>query len=99
MAHDYICIKYIQWNDADRHASKQWEHDLSSLQQFPSGQWYATSMTTTSYGNAAEGISGVVYKQAIDIALLDEDEFPPDTFNGDKLLEEAKEKSFTISVQ
>ncbi len=98
-AHDYICIKYIQWSDADRHVSKRWEHDLSDLQQFPSGQWYATRMTSTSYGNDAEGTSGVVYKQAIDIVLLDEDEFPSDTFNGDKLLEEAKEKSFTISVQ
>jgi hypothetical protein len=37
-------------------------------------------------------------KRAIDIALLEPDEFPVDLFNGEKLLETAKADEFTIDA-
>ncbi|MAD81098.1 MAG: hypothetical protein CMJ50_09690 [Planctomycetaceae bacterium] len=98
-AHDYICLKKVVWDRNEGNTVKDHEIDLLNLQQFPSGQWYATQITTTNYRNTAEGTRTSVRKRSIDIKLLNEDEFPIDAFNGDKLLSDAKQKAYTIRTE
>jgi hypothetical protein len=96
-AHDYICVKFVHWNDKDQSVVER-IRELGDLQQFPSGQWYATRMTTTTFSEKPEGRKTHVSKRALNIRLLEPGNFPPDTFDGQKLTDEAKEKGYTINA-
>jgi hypothetical protein len=85
---DYICVEWAWWKERNGEWAKEREYLLSDLGQLPSGQWYARRRTLKTYADPEKGISGGGRIETnIDIAILDADEFPPDTFNGEKLLE------------
>jgi hypothetical protein len=55
-------------------------------------------MTTTTFSEKPEGRKTHVSKRALNIRLLEPGNFPPDTFDGQKLTDEAKEKGYTINA-
>lgn len=96
-AHDYICTKYVKWNDGDKRLVER-IYELDDIQQFPSGQWYATRMTETSFRTDGNEQIPFVWKRAVDIRLLAPDEFPEDTFDGQKLTDDAKAMGYSINA-
>jgi hypothetical protein len=102
--HDYICVRWIRWRLKAGPGS--WEKEAteqrSDFAQLPQGQWYPRRLLTT-FGDPEK--SGIVHRGGgrsrrssidwnIDIQILDGDEYPPDTFNGEKLLENAKVETY-----
>lgn len=89
--HDYICVRWIWWKLREGQWEKEREYFLSDFIQLPDGQWYASTDQLITY---AEGISqgGAIW--TIDVKVLQDDEFPADIFNGEKLLEGAKLETY-----
>eukprot|EP00475_Leptophrys_vorax_P021949 TRINITY_DN2982_c0_g1_i7.p1 TRINITY_DN2982_c0_g1~~TRINITY_DN2982_c0_g1_i7.p1 ORF type:complete len:499 (-),score=20.45 TRINITY_DN2982_c0_g1_i7:52-1548(-) len=89
-ARDYICLKCVRWNSG-QHVNEESIFDLSELEQFSSGQWYATRRTRTLFSQEVDGRKRHLMKRAIDITLMEPDEFPVDVFNGEKIIQTSKE--------
>jgi hypothetical protein len=81
--HDFICARWIRWELRSAQWEKRHDCELSGFTRLPEGQWYATQRTVRGGAN-----------WNIDVQLLEEAEFPADTFNGDKLLEGAKVETY-----
>ena len=71
---------------------------LLDLKQLPQGQWYATKKYLKSYGSPLRGTVGYEKTWNLDFKIFQEDEFPPDTFNGEKMLEDAKREGAVIET-
>ena len=91
---DYICMQNIWWKKRDGHWEKERETIITEMTQLPDGQWYVTKRKLTKYPNPERGTVGGESNYTIDIKLLGADEFPPDTFNGEKLMEGAEIKTY-----
>jgi hypothetical protein len=92
--HDSICVRRIRWKPKSGDWVKDWEEQKGDLVQLPQGPWYAAQRVQITY-LAPDG--SMVTRETvwnIDVTVLREDEFPPDTFNGDKLLEGAKVETY-----
>jgi hypothetical protein len=98
-AHDYICINEVWWEMRSGKWVKQRETKLLNLRQFPQGQWYATKKYLKTYGDPAKNIGSNEVTWNLNIRLLQKGEFPPDTFNGDKLLEDSKREGAVIEAR
>jgi len=85
--HDYICVHCIWW----KHRSGQWEKKrefkYTGFERLPQGQWYATQHIEDVYDD--QGHRYIDTHWNIHVTVLQENEFPPDTFNTEKLLEGA----------
>lgn len=88
--HDYMCAGWIWWKERSGSWEKEREYELSGFAQLPEGQWYATKEVLIGYPDPETGIGGPEANWNIDVKVLKQDEYPPDTFNGEKLLEGAK---------
>jgi len=73
-AHDYICVREIWWKQRSGQWEKQRDINDVAFERLPQGQWY---------------ISKRGDNWNLRVTVLQEDEFPADTFNGEKLLEGA----------
>jgi len=91
---DYLCLGVIAMKIQDDQANKQSETWWSDFSQLPTGHWYPTRERFTSFPNPEQGTSGHEQCWNFDIQLLEEDEFPPDIFNGEMLLEGAKIETY-----
>ena len=87
--HDYIRVRNIWWKQRDDQWEKESEYITIEMKQLPSGQWYESKRKLITYPNPDRGTMGRECNFIIDIKLLEADEFPLDTFNGEKLLEGA----------
>ena len=56
------------------------------MSQLPDGQWYISKRKLITYSDPEKGTQGFEYNYNIDIKLLEVNEFPPETFNGEKLI-------------
>ena len=74
--------------------SEDGEYIVVEMAQLPEGQWYVTKRKLITYPNKEKGWSGAEYNYNIDIKLLETEDFPPDTFNGEKLLEGAEIETY-----
>ena len=92
--HGYICIQNIWWKMRDGHWEKEREYIATEMAQLPTGQWYVTKRKLITYPDPERGTVGYEYNFNTDIKLLEKDEFPPDTFNGEKLLEGAEIETY-----
>ena len=92
--HDYIRFQNIWWQNRNGKWEKEREYIVTELSQLADGQWFISKQKLITYGNPQKGTSGWEYNYDIDITLLEEDEFPPDTFNGDILLENARIETY-----
>jgi len=92
--HDYIRVQNIWWKLRDGKWEKEREYITTEMSQLPDGQWYATKRKLIIYPDPERGTSGSEYNYIIDIKLLEANEFPPDTFNGEKLLEGAEIETY-----
>jgi hypothetical protein len=72
--HDYICVRQIWWKLRSGHWEKQRDFDDVAFERLPEGQWYVSQRGDN---------------WNLRVTVLQEDEFPPDIFNGEKLLEGA----------
>jgi hypothetical protein len=97
-AHDYLCVKWVWWEKVSGTWAKEREYRLLDLKQFPQGPWYATKKNLKTYGNPERKTVGHETTTNLDLRLLEENQFPPDTFNGDKLLEESKRQGAVIET-
>ena len=64
------------------------------MTRLPTGHWYAAKRIVVTYPNPERGTVQGGETLNIDVALLEEDDFPPDTFNGQKLTEGAKLETY-----
>jgi hypothetical protein len=92
--HDYIRIQNIWWKKRDGQWEKEREYINTEMSQLPTGQWYVTKRKLIKYPNPERGTGGGESNYTIDIKLLGADEFPPGTFNGEKLMEGAEIKTY-----
>ena len=96
--HDFICIRKTYW---EKHAEgwyRRWETTLSGLAQLPTGQWIATKKLDYRGRDPDRNIRPSEHTYQIDITPLAPDEFPPGIFDGEKLLEEARENGYRIET-
>ena len=92
--HDFICVHWIWWKQRSGQWEKEREEEYSGLTSLPQGQWYATKRNVVNYPNPERGTVKNGANWTIDVQLLPGADFPPDTFNGDKLLEGAKLETY-----
>ncbi len=92
--HDFICMRWIWWKQRSGSWEKEREYKVAGLAQLPQGQWYVTQRTLVTYADPEQGTSQGGDNWNLDVQLLEESDFPPDTFNGDKLLEGAKLETY-----
>jgi hypothetical protein len=85
--HNYIRVRNVWWILRNGQWEKEREYITTEMTQLPDGQWYVTKRKLIIYPNPEKGTSGHEVNYNIDIKLLEDEEFPPDTFNGEKLLE------------
>ncbi len=97
-ARDYICIKWVWWKKKSDKWDKDGEEMLLDLKQLSEGQWYATKKYMKSYGSSERKTSPYEKTWNLDFKILEEKEFPPDIFNGEKILEDAKREGAVIET-
>jgi hypothetical protein len=68
------------------------------LKQFSQGQWHATKQNLKDYGNPEKKYQPYEITWNWDLQLLEENEFPSDIFNGEKMLEDAKREGAVIET-
>ncbi|MBC8472740.1 MAG: hypothetical protein H8D56_25040 [Planctomycetes bacterium] len=93
-AHDYICVKWIWWKLHSGNWEKERQYELSGFTRLPEGHWYASSCLLTTYADPERGTGQGGANWSINIEVLDEGDYPPDVFNGEKLLEGAKIETY-----
>ena len=92
--HDHICVRWIWWKERAGKWEKEREYECSDFVQLPQGQWYPSKRVLSMYPDATRGTDGSRVDWNIDIKVLEENEYPADTFNEEKLLEGAKVESY-----
>jgi len=92
--HDHICVRWIWWKERAGKWEKEREYECSDFVQLPQGQWYPSKRVLSMYPDATRGTDGSRVDSNIDIKVLEENEYPANTFNGEKLLEGAKVESY-----
>ena len=93
---DHICLKRISWRLDEDQWRVTWSFTLDDLVQLPGGQWVATKRSGFSAGDSQANQPDRTSVTHINVTVLAEDEFPPDVFDGQKLIEEAKEQGKEI---
>ena len=96
--HDFICLKQTVWRQKDGQWSKFREKILTDLTQLPDGQWVATAGSWHFAARPDLNRSERTVTWQIEVTALTEDEFPPDTFNGQRELEKARERGVEIKT-
>jgi len=93
---DYISVKRIYVRNVDGQEIKTSETSLSNFIQLPTGHWYPQKRSIHFYNNLLLGgrKPPPELSENIDIQLLQEEEFPMDIFNGEKLLEGAEIETY-----
>jgi hypothetical protein len=89
-AHDYIAVRSASWENRSGKWVKERQYDLSGFVRLPAGQWYAQKRLLTTYDDPEKPLHGFTELTNVDVELLQENQYPPDIFNGKKLLEGAK---------
>lgn len=97
-ARDFICIRLTYWKKREDGWFKRREETLSDLVQLPTGHWVATTKHLYQGGDPDRNIHPSENSWKIHITPLAPDEFPPGIFDGEKLLEEAREKGYRIET-
>jgi hypothetical protein len=92
--HDYLCVRNIWWKQRSGQWEKEREYEYSDLTQLPSGQWYAAKQGLVTYPDPERGTARGGENLNMDVQVLDEGDFPPGTFDGEKLLEGAKLETY-----
>lgn len=89
-AHDYICVQQVGWRKVDGQWEKRTHSEgrfLSNFSRFPSGQWYATKRHKIQYSGSDNNIAQKRCPYLIDVKLLNENEYPADAFDAEKMIE------------
>ena len=78
---------------------KRREHKVLEMDQLPDGQWFATKRKLTIYDDPEEDVHGDTVIWNVDVKVLDEGDFPPGIFDGQKMLEEAEAAGAKIETR
>jgi len=92
--HDYICVRWIWWKQRSGSWEKEREYESSDLVRLPEGKWYARKRVLITYPDPEKGTSRGGANWNVDFKVLEENEYPADVFNGEKLLEGAKVETY-----
>jgi hypothetical protein len=92
--HDYICVRWIWWKQRSGRWEKEREYESSDLIQLPEGQWYASKRVLITYPDPERGTGRGGANWNVDFKVLEENQYPADIFNGEKLLEGAKVETY-----
>lgn len=92
--HDSICARWIWWKQRSGQWEKERQYEYSGFTRLPEGQWYATKRILVTYPDPEQGTVRGGANWSIDVQVLEEGDFPPDAFNGEKLLEGAKRETY-----
>lgn len=93
-AHDYICVHNTWWKLRSGRWEKEREYAHSNFTRLPTGQWYAGRWTVITYADSEQGTNRHEETKHIAVESLEEGDFPPDIFNGQKLLEGAELETY-----
>lgn len=88
--HDYLCVRNIPWELRSGQWEKKWEHEYSGFTQLPEGQWHTAKHVQVFYPAPGRNKAARPANWDIDIQVLEETDFPLDTFSGNKLMEGVK---------
>ena len=91
---DYVYVRWTSWRLRSGQWEKESQRDCSGFIRLASGQWYASKRTVVIYPAPEEGAVPTQTNWNIDVQPLGEGDFPPDTFNGEKLMEGAKVETY-----
>jgi len=90
-AHDYIEAKEIWWKKRDGKWVKDAEETFSEFARLPSGHWYPQKRYNVRYPDPKKTIrQKTEWTWMVNIQILEENEYPAEAFNGEKLLQGAK---------
>jgi hypothetical protein len=92
--HDYICVRWTWWKQRSGQWEKEREYEYSGFTQLLGGQWYAVKQDLVTYPDPERGTVRGGQNLNVDVQVLEEGDFPPDTFNGETLLEGAKLETY-----
>jgi hypothetical protein len=95
---DYICTRWIWWEKRSGQWAKDREYELSHFRQLPAGHWYARRRRLQCYENPERGTGSSESILNVDIRILGEGDFPPDVFNGAKILDAARQEGIRIET-
>jgi hypothetical protein len=88
--HDGIYVKWIWWKRQDGVWHKEREYTQGDLTRLPGGQWYAQRRDLITYADTEQGTSQGGAQWSIHVNLLTETDYPPDLYNGERLLEDVQ---------
>ena len=92
--HDHLCVKRVIW----KKNGDQWQRQLvvgaTGFYQLPEGQWCFRSLDVL-WRNGQVNPPGT--PDYWDLKLLEQNEFPTDTFDGRKVLEQARAEGIEIT--
>lgn len=92
--HDYICVRWIWWKRRAGQWEQEREYEYSALTRLPAGPWYAQRRILVTYPDPDRGTVRGGANWNIDVQPLEEDDFPPDAFDSQKLTEGAKLETY-----
>jgi len=92
--HDYICVRWTWWKLRAGNWEKEREYERSGFVLLPQGRWFSTRCLLTTYPDPERGTVQGGANWNIDVKAIEEDEFPPDIFNGEILLENARVETY-----
>ena len=88
--HDDIYVSWIWWKQRAGVWHKEREYTQGDFTRLPGGQWYAQRRDLITYADSEQGTSQGGSQLSIHIDLLTETDYPPELFNGERLLEDVK---------
>ncbi len=97
-SHDYICVEFSMYQKRGEVWFKQSTDSWGDFERLPSGAWFATSRRLVTPDDPLRGYSANETTWSIHIEEVDPDQLPPDTFDGDLVLEKAKALGATITT-
>lgn len=97
-SHDYICIEFSMYEKRGEIWFKTRTNSWGDFERLPSGAWVATSRRLVTPEDPLRGYSANETTWLIHIEEIDPDQLPPETFDGDLVLEKAKALGATITT-
>ena len=94
---DHICRKWIRWRKRSGQWEREWEENLSDFDRLLDGQWYAKRRNSKRYANPERGTDGSATTCQVEVKTLEKNDISAGVFDGQKLLEEAKQQGASIT--
>lgn len=96
---DHICVRLVRWDLREGAWEKNRDYEFSDLAQLPGGHWYPRRKRMLDHGGLNRGKAPREVAWNLNVKVLAVDEFPPDIFDAEKFVAEAKKQGAKITVE